>query len=278
MAPASGRGGAHTGQSASRAARWVALREPAADRRPRDHPDRAAGAAAAVLPRLVSPRSDGRDRRRRRRSRRDRADDQGALLAADLAGAKAAAAGVRRARTPRGALHHRDRQGSHRRHRGDQQPASRAAAGFGRRLPADHDGPAVQRHARRASERARRAGEPAVPARCRRPQFVRHAAHEGRGTAAGARARQRHRSRARDARHRDQPRDALRFHRQRVCPRQAVDDGVGTSAASPRVPIANRAAAPTNTPAISSSTKRCPPSGRSSPSTAASCPASPWRK
>ena len=69
MAAAPGRRRAHGGQDSRRAARGIALREPAADRQSRRHPARATRAAGPVLPRLVPPGPDGGDRRRRRRSR-----------------------------------------------------------------------------------------------------------------------------------------------------------------------------------------------------------------
>ena len=63
---------AHRGQDPARAARGIALRGPLADRQARDHPERAARPAAAVLSRLVPAGPDGGDRRRRRRPQRRR--------------------------------------------------------------------------------------------------------------------------------------------------------------------------------------------------------------
>ena len=164
MAVAPRRGRAHAGQDPAGPARGIALRESSTDRRPRGDRKGAARTAGALLSRLVPSRSDGGDRRRRRGARRRCRDDQGALLVARLAGDEAAPAGVRRARARGHALHRDRRQGGDGLRGRNQQPAAGAPPGFGGRLPADHHGPAVWRHARRAPRRARSARQPAVSA------------------------------------------------------------------------------------------------------------------
>ncbi len=218
------RGRAHPGQDPAGPARGIALRESSTDRRPRGDRKGAARTAGALLSRLVPSRSDGGDRRRRRGSRRRRCDDQGALLVARLAGDEAAPAGVRRARARGHALHRDHRQGGDGLCGRDQQPAAGAPPGFGGRLPADHDGPAVRRHARRAPRRARSAREPAVSASRRRPPAVRHASDEGRGPAPGVGSERRCHQGARRARDRNSANCALRVHRHRAGARQAGED------------------------------------------------------
>ena len=97
---------------------------------------------------------------------------------------------------------------------------------------------------------------------------------QGRGDAPGARRRTTASPRGLDALVTELQRVArVRLHRHRARPREAGDDGRLRARRRRRAPTASRRAAPTNTRATSSRAKRCRRSGRSSRSTAASCPA-----
>ena len=257
---------ADAGQDPPRAARRIALRGSAADRRPRDHRARAARAAGAVLPRLVPSRSDGGDRRRRRRSRRRRGDDQGALFSA------LTSPSPERPRPtfdvpehPRHALRRRHRQGNDRDGGRAQRPSPGAQSGLGRRLSRHHARPAVRRTCSATGSTSSRqsANAPFLRAAADRELFP--IARTQRRSAISRRS-----SRTTASR---RGLDALVTELQRVArfgftateldrAKQAMM--LGSERVVTESPDRSPRAAPTSTRATFSRTKRCRPSGRSS--------------
>ena len=265
---------ADDGQAAAGAARGIALRRSIADRQARDHRERAARAAAALLSRLVSPGSDGRDRRRRRRPRGGRDDDQEPLLVADLAVPK----------RPRPAFDVPERPGTRYAIVTDKETTTTAVAISDLRPARNQGSVGGYRDIivdqlfggmldARLDELGQRENAPFLRAAADRHLFpmprtkdeaLMQALVANDGVARGL--------------------EALVTEIERVVavrrsprPSWPAPSRRGWSATSewwPRAPTASRRAAPTNTPATSCRTKRCRPSGRSSPFSAASCPAS----